>query len=93
MIRLIYSAGLRRSELLNLKINAIDSASMIIRIEQAKGQKDRIVPLSVTILNLLRTYYIEYKPKEYLFEGQRGGSYSERSLAVVLKKACTKAGI
>lgn len=84
---------MRRSELLNLKINEIDSASMIIRIKQSKGQKDRIVPLSNTILSMLRTYYLQFKPKEYLFEGQNGGSYSERSLAAVLKKACTKADI
>lgn len=93
MISLIYSAGLRQSELIQLKLKDIDSSAMIIRIEQAKGKKDRIVPLSETVLTLLRDYYKEYKPKEYLFEGQNGDSYSERSLAAVLEKACTIAGI
>ena len=93
MISLIYSAGLRRSELLNLKIKSIDSNRMEIFISHAKGRRDRVVPLSETVLQLLRTYYLKYKPKEYLFEGYGGGQYSERSLALVLKKACREAGI
>ncbi len=93
MISLIYSAGLRRSELLNMKIADIDSKRMEIRITNAKGRKDRICPLSTTVLNLLRNYFPKYKPKEYLFEGQDGGQYSERSLALVLKRGCALAGI
>lgn len=93
MLSLIYSAGLRRSELLNLKIKDIDSKRMLININAAKGMKDRIAPLSETVLNLLRAYYTEYTPKEYLFEGQKGEKYSERSLALVLKKGAHLAGI
>jgi integrase/recombinase XerD len=93
MLSLIYSAGLRRSELLDLKIGDIDSDRMMIRINQAKGKKDRFVPLSKTILQMLRIYYKEYEPKVYLFEGQGGEQYSERSLDMVLKRACAKAGI
>ncbi|MSQ79343.1 MAG: integrase [Flavobacteriaceae bacterium] len=93
MLGLIYSAGLRRSELLNLKITDIDSKRMQLRICKAKGGKDRITPLSETALQMLRQYYKEHKPKDYLFEGQGGEQYSERSLALVLKKACEKAGI
>lgn len=93
MLSLIYSAGLRRGELLNLKKNDIDSKRMMISIYKAKGMKDRMVPLSPVILDMLREYYKAYKPKEYLFEGQYGGQYSSRSLDKVLKVASQKAGI
>lgn len=93
MLSLIYSAGLRRSELLNLAIKDIDSKRMMITIRAAKGMKDRMAPLSVNILDMLRKYYVEYRPKEYIFEGQYGGRYSERSLDLVLKKAVKVAGI
>lgn len=93
MLSLIYSAGLRRGELLNLKKTDIDSKRMMISIYKAKGMKDRMVPLSPVILDMLREYYKAYKPKEYLFEGQYGGQYSSRSLDKVLKVASQKAGI
>ena len=87
MLALIYSGGLRRSELLNMKIDDVDSKRMIVTIKEAKGKKDRIVPLSETVLEFLRKYYAEYKPKEYLFEGQKGGKYTETSLEEVFHKA------
>lgn len=93
MLSLIYSAGLRRSELLKMQLNDIDSNRMQLRIKQSKGGKDRITPLSETVLQLLRQYYVSYKPKKYVFEGQNGLQYSERSLALVLKKGCELAGI
>jgi len=93
MLSLIYSAGLRRSELLNLILTDIDSKRMMITIRAGKGMKDRVAPLSVNILDMLRKYYMEYRPKEYIFEGQFGGRYSERSLDLVLKKAVKAAGI
>jgi integrase/recombinase XerD len=94
MLSVIYSCGLRRSELINLKPADIDSKRNIIIIRQAKGKKDRIVPLSQKVLALLRTYYIGYKPVTWLFEGQRGNEpYDERSLANVLKQAVEKANI
>jgi len=67
IISLGYSVGLRVSEVINLKISDIDSNRMIIIIRQAKGRKDRIVPLTQNILELLRLYYLEFKPKIYLF--------------------------
>jgi integrase/recombinase XerD len=94
MLSLIYSCGLRRSELLNLKLKDIDSNRKLIVIRQAKGKKDRIVPLSEKILIMMREYYKAYKPKRWLFEGQNGnGPYDERSLACVLKNAVEKAEI
>lgn len=93
ILMLIYSAGLRRSELLNLSISDIDSERMVINIKAAKGMKDRISLLSENLLKLLRDYYKEYKPEKYLFEGQNGGKYSPTSIANVLKKAASRAGI
>lgn len=87
MLAIIYSGGLRRSELLNMQIKDVDSKRMLITIKEAKGKKDRIVPLSETTLDLLRKYYLEYKPKVYLFEGQKGGKYTETSLEEVFHKA------
>ncbi|QSE97208.1 site-specific tyrosine recombinase/integron integrase [Fulvivirga lutea] len=89
----IYSAGLRISELINLKVKDIDSSRMMLRIEGAKGGKDRYSLLSKKVLEELRAYYKEYKPKIYLFEGQNGDQYSPTSIRKVLKRSCTKAGI
>jgi len=93
IIKLIYSAGLRISELINLKIADIDKNRMQISIKGGKEKKDRYTLLSEKILIDLRNYYQEYKPKEYLFEGQFGGSYSKRSIQEVFKDACRKANI
>ena len=83
---LLYSAGLRTGELLNLKISDIDSDRMQIRIEQGKGQKDRYSILSGKVLELLREYVKEYQPKKYLFEGQNGGKYSASSIQALMRK-------
>ena len=94
MLCLIYSCGLRRNELLTLKLSDIDSKRNIVIIRQAKGKKDRIAPLSPRVLELLRDYYKGYKPKVWLFEGQvKGQPYSEQSLQTVFKQAVYKAGI
>ena len=94
MLSLIYSCGLRRSELINLKPADIDSKRGLIIIRQAKGKKDRITPLSEKILVLLREYFKEYKPKTWLFEGAKPNEkYDERSLSNVLKQALEKAKI
>lgn len=86
LILLAYSVGLRVSEIINLKLKDIDSKRMIININQAKGRKDRIVPLTENILKLLREYYLEYKPKEYLFNGQNKLQYSSTSCNNIVKK-------
>jgi integrase/recombinase XerD len=94
MLSLIYSCGLRRSELLNLKPADIDSNRNIVLLKNAKGKKDRIAPLSPKILEMLREYYVLCKPKIWLFEGQNiGEQYSEYSLQSVLKQALQKTGI
>jgi integrase/recombinase XerD len=94
MLSLIYSCGLRCGELLALKPLHIDSKRNIVLLKNSKGQKDRIVPLSPFILEMLREYYKLFRPKNYLFEGQKPGeSYSEKSLQSVLKQALQKAKI
>jgi len=93
ILMLLYSAGLRRSELLNLMLTDIDSERMIIKINGAKRKKDRIYLFSENILHLLRQYYKEYRPKRYLFEGQNGGKYSAAIVTNILKKSARKAGI
>lgn len=93
IIQLSYGMGLRVSEIVNLKIEDIDSVKMKVFIQRAKGKKDRYVNLPKIILQDLRKYYKEYHPKEFLFEGQYGGKYSIRSAQQVFKTAMNKAGI
>lgn len=90
MIMAGYSAGLRVSEIVALKLKNIDSKRMMIHIQGAKGKKDRMVPLSKVLLALLRQYFIEYQPKEFLFEGQFGGAYSTRSVQEIMQIAKQK---
>jgi len=93
ILLLIYSAGLRLGELLRLRIEDIDSQAMRIHIKQGKGKKDRYIMLSENVLQLLRDYYKVYKPKEFIFEGQKGGIYSPKSVQNVFKASLQKAGI
>ncbi|MFV0593796.1 MAG: tyrosine-type recombinase/integrase [Draconibacterium sp.] len=93
MLSAIYSCGLRRSEVINLKIGDVDSKRMMIKIKGAKGKKDRYVQLSPKLLQLLREYYTEYKPEVWLFEGQNGGCYGAESISKILKAAAYRAGI
>jgi integrase/recombinase XerD len=93
LLALVYSAGLRISEAINMKIVDIDSQRMLIHIKNAKGKKDRYTLLSTKILVLLREYFLLYQPKEYLFEGKDGGPYSSRSAQSVLRLSAQKAGI
>jgi len=93
ILSLIYSAGLRRNELVNLQIDDIDSKRMLIRINNSKGAKDRIVGLSKNVLILLRGYYQLYKPKHYLFEGQKGGRYSGTSINLIFQRARQRSGV
>ncbi|MEW5675792.1 site-specific integrase [Flavobacterium enshiense] len=94
ILSLIYACGLRRSEALNLKLTDINSERFLITIRQSKGKKDRIVPVSQKILDMLRDYYKIYKPKYWLFEGNETGTkYSEGSLQCVFKQTLRKCNI
>jgi site-specific recombinase XerD len=96
MLFTAYSAGLRVSEVANLKIADIDSQRMQIFIERAKGKKDRYVNLSPILLDILRNYHKEYvpKPKVYLFESEQTFSaYPARTIQQIFSNAKNKAGI
>jgi site-specific recombinase XerD len=93
MLMMLYSTGLRAGEIINLKVQDIDSKRKLIYIRKAKGFKDRTVMLSDKLLEYLRGYYKEYRPGVYLFEGQYGDQYSPSSLRKILIDASKKAGI
>ncbi len=94
ILALLYSCGLRVSELINLKWQNIDRSRMIINIIQAKGKKDRQVMLAPQLIPLLEKYYKEYKSKVYVLNGWKDElQYSERSVGQVIKQLADKAAI
>lgn len=93
LLKLCYGLGLRVSELVNIRIEDIDSCRMMVHIRNAKNKKDRYVPLPVVVLEPLRQYYKEYLPREFLFEGQAGGAMAVRTVQAVFKSALAKAKI
>lgn len=88
-----YSSGLRIGEALSLKVEDIDSERMLLRINHAKGNKDRFTILSEALLPKLRHYYRRYRPQQYLFEGHYNMPYSRSSVQKILKRAAQKSGI
>lgn len=92
-LSLMYSAGMRIGEVLNLKIEDIDPDRMLIFIRKAKGKKDRTTMLSSRALSIIEEYLSEYNPREWLFNGEKGGKYSYRSLQQVFRRAKESAGI
>lgn len=93
ILLMLYSCGLRRSELSSMELTDINSKRLIIKIRDAKGNKDRYVNLAHTMLELLREYYKAYKPRKYLFEGRKGEPYSYASIGKVVAAAGVRAGI
>ena len=93
ILSLLYSCGLRVSELLNLKWAHIDRSRMIINIIAGKGKKDRQVMLDSKLIPLLIDYWREYKSKEYVLNGQFDIQYSQQSVLQVVKQLAKKAGI
>jgi len=89
----IYSGGLRRSELINLKLEHIDSRRMLIKVCGSKGKKDRFTLLSERLLKELRVYYLQYQPRIWLFEGQDGGPYSATSIEKIFQASVKRAQI
>ena len=90
----MFGAGLRVSEVTNLKIDDIDSKCMLIHVKSGKGRKDRPVMLDGNLLKALRDYVREYRPKEYLFNGQNDSpQYSVSSIQQFVKAYAVKAGI
>jgi len=94
ILALLYSCALRASELINLKWIDIDRSRMVINIRQAKGKKDRQVPLNEKLIEVLTNYYRQYKPKEFVFNGQNEAlQYSKESVLQVVKQLAEKSGI
>ena len=94
ILSLVYGCGLRRSEVLELLPSDIDRERQLIQIRQSKGNKDRVVPLSDKLVQMVDQYILHYKPEKYLFAGQtRGSRYSPASLEKIFKAAFSKAGI
>lgn len=93
ILALLYSCGLRVSELINLKWENIDRSRMIINILKAKGNKDRQVMLTPQLIPLLEKYWKEYHTKKYVLNGQIELQYSDRSVGQVVKQLATKAGL
>ena len=93
VVSLLYSAGLRRNELLNLIPEDIDGKRMMIKVRGGKGNKDRFTILSETLLKELREYYKLWKPRTYLFEGPMGARYSPESVAKIVSRAAENAKI
>ncbi len=93
MLTMVYALGLRSGELISLKIADIDGERQIVHLKGAKGNRDRVLPLSNKLRTLLREYYAKYQPKEYLFNGQKHAKYSPQSLRKVFNAACQTASI
>lgn len=94
VVMLLYSTGMRLSEIAHLKITDIDSKNMRIKVVQGKGAKDRYTILSEQVLQELRAYYIICKPKEYLFNGCKPGKpLSPRMIQHLVQTALAKAGL
>jgi integrase/recombinase XerD len=93
LLWLIYSCGLRRSEVINIKLSDLDRERSIIHIREGKGKVDRIVPVSAKVWEKSEEYLVSYRPRVYMFEGQSGGRYSSESVYRVFKDALLRAGI
>jgi integrase/recombinase XerD len=93
MLTLIYCAGLRRSELLNMKVGDVDMHRLVVFVSGGKGRKDRQSLLAKSAIPMLKEYMSTYKPKYWMFEGMLGEQYSATSLQKVLKDAARKASI
>ncbi len=93
ILALLYSCGLRVSELINLKWEHIDRSRGVINIVKGKGQKDRQVMLSNSLIPLLKEYWADYKPAVYVLNGQNSIQYSQRSIGEIIKNLAAASGI
>jgi integrase/recombinase XerD len=93
LLYLLYSSGLRISELLNLKVWDVDAGRKLIYVRGGKGKKDRVTLLSQIAFECLIEYRDHYKPQTWVFEGANGGRYSERSVNKIIKKSARLARI
>ncbi len=93
LLYIIYSCGLRRSEVINIRLTDLNRDRKTLHIRSGKGNVDRVVPVSNKVWSKLDEYIIAYKPREFLFEGQNGGKYSVGSVYSVFCQSAMRAGI
>lgn len=93
MLLLVYACGLRRSEVGLLRIEDVHSDRKLMLVRNAKGSKDRYVPISDKVIEVLRTYYKQYRSQKYIFETKPGTAYPAETAYKVFKRALEKAGI
>lgn len=94
MLKTSYSTGVRISELLALKVSDIDSERMLLRIDQGKGAKDRLIPLSSSLLYCLRKYWCSEHPTTWLFPGWKSiDPVHQSTINRVFKESKRRAGI
>jgi integrase/recombinase XerD len=93
LLWMIYSCGLRRSEITNILLTDLDRDRGLLHIRQGKGKVDRIVPVSEKVWDKIDQYIKSFAPGKFLFEGQSGGRYSSESVYRVFRQAMEKAGI
>ncbi len=94
IVSLMYACGLRNGEVIRIELKDIDVSQRLLIVRQSKGNKDRAVPMPLSIINMLNDYCNTYKPTKYLFEGQEKGSqYTARSVQQFFKDAVIKSGI
>jgi len=93
LLSLMYSSGLRRGEVCKLKLTDIDSNRMTIFVRDSKGKKDRVTILSESLLDELREYYRQYRPKDYLFENSKQAALSPETVSKLVRQAAYRAKI
>jgi integrase/recombinase XerD len=93
VIGMLYSAGLRRAELTNLRITDVDFDRKQVMVRAGKGKKDRVSLLSERMAHVLGKYLLEYKPNYWLFEGRDRAQYSGESIGAIVRKAAVASGI
>ena len=98
MLMTLYATGVRRAELAHLELNHIDSRLMVVHVRQGKGQRDRDLPLTHTLLEVMHQYWLTYRPKVYLFPSPWSPSDKEepitpKSIYNAVKEAAVRAGI
>lgn len=93
MLLLAYGCGLRRSEIRNLQITHIDADRGLMLIQKAKGKKDRYVPISKKLIETVRIYYKNYKPRHFLFEPENGNIYNPETIYKIFKRSLIASGI
>ena len=92
VLYVLYGAGLRVGEVIRLRVADVRSADGYLFIKDSKGKKDRHATLSLVLLDVLRTYYLQHKPSYWLFEGKDGGQYTPQSIQRIYRKAVEKTG-